>query len=299
MNVLITGGTGLIGRRLCAALNARGHTVIVLSRRPQQVAALCGAQVQAWDSLQRWSPHTQIDAVINLAGAPILDRRWTPARKRELIESRVTLTQSLVQAMQRAAVPPRVLLSGSAIGIYADTGARECDENAPLGHDFAAQLCTAWEAAARDAERLGTRVVTLRTGLVQAADGGMLARLLLPFRLGLGARLGNGRQWMSWIHIDDYIRLTLELLQDAGAQGPFNLTAPTPVTNADFTRRLARTLRRPAPWWVPAPLLRLLVGEGATLLLSSQRIVPRRLLARGARFEFPGLPDALGDLLAR
>jgi len=297
MRILMTGGTGLIGRRLCAALTARGDQLTVLSRRPQQVAALCGASVTSIQSLDDYTSETEFDAVINLAGAPIVDARWTTQRKQILLDSRVALTQTLVQKINQAKFRPQVLLSGSAIGYYGMHEEQSLIEDAAAGHDFAAQLCAAWEHAASKAQDLGVRVVLLRTGLVMDEDGGLLKKMRLPFQLALGSRLGHGRQWMSWIHRQDYLRAVLTLLDDQTATGAFNLTAPQAVTNAQFTQTLASALRRPALFFAPALMLRVALGERADLLLSGQKVVPHALSARGFKFEFADLACALRDLL--
>ena len=297
MHILITGGTGLIGRQLCKALLAQGHELTVFSRNPASVPVKCGAGVHAMAAFGEWHPGQTFDAVINLAGEPIVDARWTARRKRVLWESRVTLTKELVRHIAAAGHKPTVLLSGSAVGYYGDRGDAALDETADAGEDFAAQLCKAWEDAARGAEQAGVRVCLLRTGLVLSNDGGLLGRMLLPFKLGLGARLGDGKQWMSWVHIDDYVAMLLGLLSDAQASGPYNMTAPQPVTNAGFTAALAKVLHRPALFAAPAPLLKLAMGERASLLLEGQKVLPGRMSAAGYRFKFSYLADALGNLL--
>ena len=207
MRILITGGTGLIGRRLCKALLAEGHELTVFSRNPASVPVKCGAAVHAIGSLDEWRPDMTFDAVINLAGEPIVDRRWSAQRKKLLWDSRVTLTEELVRRIAAAERKPSVLLSGSAVGYYGNGGDLMLDETAEAGAGFAAELCKAWEDAARGAEKLGVRVCLLRTAPVLSNDGGLLARMLPPFRLGLGARLGDGKQWMSWVHIEDHIAM--------------------------------------------------------------------------------------------
>ncbi len=298
MRILMTGGTGLIGRRLCRELRDQGHALTVLSRRPETVAAKCGAGVQAMRSLEEWLPEQTFDAVINLAGEPIADAHWTAARKQALWDSRVTLTEALVRKISAAQHKPAVLLSGSAIGFYGN-GEMPVDESAQAGNDFAAQLCRVWEDVALAAQPLGVRVCLLRTGLVLAPQGGLLGRLWLPFKLGLGARLGDGRQWMSWVHLDDHVAMVLKLLQDESLSGPFNLTAPAPVTNADFTRALARAVHRPAWFVTPAFLLRLALGERARLLLEGQRVLPERMHQLGFQHRYPLLEDALRDVSTR
>lgn len=297
MRILITGGTGLIGRALCKALLAAGHELTVLSRHPAAVKEKCGNPVTALRSLDEWHENQSFDAVINLAGEPIVDARWTEARKKILWDSRVTLTQDLVQRIERAKHKPAVLLSGSALGYYGDSGDLPLDESAGTATDFAAQLCAAWESAANRASDCGVRVCLLRTGLVLARQGGLLGRMLLPFKLGLGARLGNGRQWMSWIHIDDYVAIVLRLLENPQAAGPINMTAPHPVTNGEFTSTLAGVVHRPALFVAPAWLLKSALGERADLVLGGQRVLPVKLDTLGYRFNYPTLDAALPTLV--
>ena len=329
MRILITGGTGLIGRHLCKALLAEGHQLTVLSRRPATVAVKCGAsvrprrggveptgagvaashllpqtagfasnvsEVRPMASLNEWLPDRTFDAVINLAGEPIVDAYWSDKRKRVLRESRIGLTGKLVQCIAAAKQKPSVLLSGSAVGYYGDGGDAELEEASPAGKDFAAELCKDWEEAALAAERHSVRVCLLRTGLVLSNSGGLLGKMLLPFKLGLGARLGSGRQWMSWIHIEDYVASVLRLLGNDQMRGPFNMTSPQPVTNAEFTRTLAKSLHRPAVLFAPEPVLRLAMGERAALLLEGQRVLPARLVAAGGQFRYSDLAGALNDL---
>lgn len=302
MHVLITGGTGLIGRQLCKVLLAEGHELTVLSRNPDSVAEKCGAGVHAMSGIAEWQPDLTFDAVINLAGEPIVDARWTAQRKQALWDSRVSLTEQIVRRIAAARHKPGVLLSGSAVGYYGDRGDAVLDESAEAGEDFAARLCKAWEEAAERIENLGTaksevRVCLLRTGLVLSRRGGLLGRMLLPFKLGLGARLGDGKQWMSWIHIDDYAAMVLSLLHNDQARGPYNMTAPHPATNAEFTAALAKVLHRPAPFVIPAMLLQPVLGERAFLLLEGQKVLPVKMVAEGYQFSFANLADALHDLL--
>lgn len=298
MRILITGGTGLIGRHLCKALLSEGHELTVFSRKPETVPFKCGQGVHAIGSLDEWLPDRPFDAVINLAGEPIIDAPWTPQRKQVLWQSRVTLTGELVRHIVAAEQKPAVLLSGSAVGFYGDRGGATLDESMPAGMDFPAQLCKAWEDAARGAEHAGVRVCLLRTGIILSRDGGMLGSMLLPFRLGVGGRIGDGEQWMSWVHVDDYVAMVLKLLQDTQASGPYNLTSPHPVTNAEFTSSLAVVLGRPAPFVAPASLLRLGMGERSMLLLGGQRVLPKRMQAAQYRFSHPELMNALQDLLS-
>lgn len=297
MHILLTGGTGLMGRSLCRYWLSQGHQLVVLSRQPEQVARLCGAQVRGIARLADYGEQP-LDAVVNLAGAPIADRPWSRKRKALLLASRVELTAQLVGWLAGREHKPKVLVSGSALGWYGDGGEHVLTDDSPaIGDDFAAQLCAAWEFEAQQAQALGIRVVLLRTGLVLARDGGFLARLLLPFKLCLGGPLGNGRQWMAWIHLADQVALIDFLLRHEDASGAFNACAPQPVRNREFTQALGRVLHRPAVLPAPAWALRLVLGELAGLLLGGQRALPSRLMAAGFVFAFNDLDAALNDLL--
>lgn len=298
MKILVTGGTGLIGRSLCRVLLAAGHQLTVLSRKPESVKGKCGEAVEAISSLAQWDDTRVFDAVINLAGEPIVDARWTKSRRKALWDSRVTLTQQLVERIRHATHKPAVLLSGSAIGYYGDRGDQVLDESSDGADDYAAKLCQAWEAAAGQASALGVRVCLLRTGLVLSRQGGLLGRMLLPFRLALGARLGDGRQWMSWILLDDYAAIVIRLLTNPAIAGPVNMTAPEPVTNEDFTANLARLLHRPALFAVPGCVLKFALGERADMMLAGQRVLPAKIAADGFRFAFPDIAPALQKELA-
>ncbi|MGQ7817404.1 TIGR01777 family oxidoreductase [Metapseudomonas furukawaii] len=297
MHILLTGGTGLIGRALCRRWLGEGHQLTVLSRRPQSVASLCGRSVRGISQFSDYGDEP-LDAIVNLAGEPIADRPWSNKRKAQLWGSRITLTEQLLEWLEKRDQKPQVLISGSAVGWYGDGGERELTEDSPpVTDDFASQLCVAWEETAQRAEALGIRVVLVRTGLVLAREGGFLKRLLPPFRLGLGGPLGNGRQWMPWIHLEDQIALMDFLLRRDDARGPYNACSPQPVRNRDFARSLGRALGRPAFMPAPAFVLRPLLGELAELLLGGQRAVPARLRAAGFTFAFTDLDMALGDLL--
>lgn len=300
MHILLTGGTGLIGQHLCQRWLGEGHRLTVWSRRPEQVAKICGTGVRGVARLDDIAEDDPVDAVINLAGAPIADRPWTAARRTLLWASRVALTEQLLAWLERREQRPRVLVSGSAVGWYGDGGERELTESsAPVKEDFASQLCIAWEETALRAQALGIRVVLVRTGLVLAADGGFLSRLRLPYKMGLGGPLGDGRQWMPWVHIDDQIALIDFLMQHKEASGPYNACAPEPVRNREFAKRLGRTLHRPAFMPMPALLLKAGLGELSTLLLGGQRARPVRLLAAGFTFRFNDLQSALDNLSSR
>ncbi|WP_028696349.1 TIGR01777 family oxidoreductase [Pseudomonas cremoricolorata] len=297
MHILLTGGTGLIGRQLCHLWSYRGHRVTVWSRSPETVAERCGPGVRGIARLDQLAADEVVDAVVNLAGAPIADRPWTSARRALLWASRITLTEQLLSWLEQRRQRPSVLLSGSAVGWYGDGGERELNEDSPpVKEDFASQLCIAWEETALRAEPLGLRVVLVRTGLVLSAEGGLLARLRVPFKLGLGGPIGNGRQWMPWIHIADQVALIDFLLQNPEARGPYNACAPQPVRNREFSQQLGRVLHRPAFMPLPALVLKALLGELSGLLLGGQRARPARLLDAGFTFRFNDLQSALDDL---
>jgi uncharacterized protein (TIGR01777 family) len=280
-------------------LLAQGHQLTVLSRHPESVTAICGAEVKAMATLDEWQPEQTFDAVINLAGEPIVDAYWSEKRKQALWDSRVTLTEKLVQRIAAAEQKPTVLLSGSAVGFYGNCGDTELDEAAAAGSDFAADLCHAWEVAALGAEKYKVRVCLMRTGLVLSKSGGLLGRMRLPFKLGMGAQLGDGKQWMSWVHIDDYVAMVMRLLRDEQLKGAFNMTAPNPVSNSELTKTLARVLHRPALFSAPSIFLKLVMGERSALLLEGQRVLPKRIEALGLNLEFRELESALHDLLDR
>lgn len=297
MNYLITGGTGLIGTAICRQLLAAGHTVIVLSRNRSKVHRQCGPAAIAITDLNEIGEHEQIDAVINLAGAPIADARWSDRRKAELEQSRVGLTEKLVNWLGTRTEKPQCLISGSAVGWYGDQGEAVLTEDSGFKDEYAHQLCQRWEQSALAAEALGIRVCIVRTGLVLAAEGGFLKRMLLPFKLGLGGRISDGNQFIPWIHLTDIANLYIFLSKQPDAKGVFNGTAPMPVTNAEFTRILAASLHRPAVIPVPACMLKLLLGEMSELLLSSQRAVPQKAQASGFQFQYTDVSTALRDVL--
>lgn len=297
--VLVTGGTGFIGRRLVEALVAAGHDVTVLSRdREQALRTLSDGPARIVASLDDLNDDMRIDAVVNLAGEPISDSPWTTAKRQRIVQSRVAATDDIVRLVARLTHTPEVLVSGSAIGWYGLQGDEPLTEASSGQPCFSRNVCVQWEEAARKAEHLGVRTVFLRTGLVLGRGGGMLARLLLPFRLGLGGRFGDGRHWMSWIHRDDLVRLIILAIADTDLTGPLNGTAPAPVTNRMFTQVLAKALHRPAFLHVPAWPLRLLLGDFAQeLLLSGQRVMPDAALRHGFDFRYPTLEAALSDIL--
>lgn len=294
--ILITGGTGFLGSALARRLLRKNYSVTVLSRSAEKVADTFGNSVQAITRVADLPDAGTFKAVVNLAGAGIFDQRWTPARKQLLRDSRIQLTEQLVSWIATSSRPP-LLINGSAIGVYGDQGDEILTENSAGVVDFSQQLCADWEAAALHAEQAGSRVCLIRTGLVLGKGGGVLQRMLLPFRLGLGGPLGNGRQWMSWIHIDDWQSIVEAMLDNTEMRGPYNATAPTPVSNREFSATLARVLNRPMLLPLPAIALKLLLGEMAALVLGSQRVVPERLTARSFNFAHSNLDSALRHLL--
>jgi uncharacterized protein len=293
MKVAVTGSSGLIGTALVAALRADGHKVVRLVR-----TAPAAADAIAWDpraDLGGLDPQSLdgVAAVVHLAGAGLADKRWTPGYQAEIRDSRARGTRALAGALAAMATPPRVLLSGSAIGWYGDTGGREVTESDPAGSGFLAEVVRDWEAAAGDAARAGIRVVTLRSGVVLSAKGGMLGRLLPLFRLGAGGRIGTGRQVMSWIGLSEWVAAARFLLGRDDISGPVNLTTPSPVSNAEFTSALAAAVHRPAVMLVPVPALKLAVGGVSSDILSSARVLPQRLLDEGYQFRHPAIAGAL------
>ncbi|TVP52132.1 MAG: TIGR01777 family protein [Halomonadaceae bacterium] len=295
-HIFITGGTGFIGHKLCRTLYQRGIQVSVFSRRSEdQVQALCGP-VRVVDRLSALPGLGPVDGVFNLAGEGIADKRWSEARKKELLDSRVALTHELVGHMKRCPVPPPVLISGSAVGYYGDQGDREVTEDTSPQNEFTHTMCADWEAAALEAADI-SRVCLSRTGLVIGAGGGFLEKMRLPFKLGLGGRLSHGRQFMPWIHRDDMVAALLFLLDTSDASGAYNLTAPNPVSNREFTRILGKVLHRPTVLPAPALALKLAMGEMAGLLLTGQKALPARLQQAGFEFRFPTLQPALQEAL--
>lgn len=297
MKILITGGTGFIGRRLVAHLKV-AHEVLVLTRQGSRAYDLLGHDVKLLDSLDRLDNLNDVDAVINLAGEPIANGRWSERRKQLLCDSRWLLTEQLVDLVKLSSTPPRLLLNASAIGWYGRQDDAPLDETCQSPHDeFTHRLCQQWEQLAQQARSAQTRVCILRIGLVLGMEGGALPRMLPPYRLGLGGPMGSGTQMMSWIHVQDLVRAMLFLIEHGECDGIFNGTAPQPVSNRRFSETLAATLHRPHLFFVPAPLLRLLMGEAADLLLTGQHVLPARLQQAGFHFSFPALPGALDNLL--
>jgi uncharacterized protein (TIGR01777 family) len=304
MRIIVSGGTGFIGRPLVKELLKNGHSVIVLSRN----AAVARAQLPSSAACINWDPSSagvwtrvfkEADAVINLAGEPIAEKRWTEARKRLIWDSRVSAARAIVQALRTHATKPCVLVSASGIGYYGASDDRLLDEGTPRGTGFLADLCLEWEAAATSAAEFGTRVVVVRTGMVLEADGGALAKMLLPFKLFAGGPIMPGDQWVSWIHRRDHIGLIQWALTTPMVSGPINAVAPEPVTMQTFCEILGRVFHRPSWLRVPRIALSILLGELGTILTTGQRVIPAKAMAEGYRFQYSTLETALRAILKR
>lgn len=300
MRVIITGGSGLIGRALTIDLARNSHEVIILSRRPERIISLpAGVHAERWDgrTTEGWGYLVDgADAIVNLAGESISSGRWTEECKRNIRQSRLNAGHAVAEAVRAATHKPRVVIQASGVGYYGSCGDEEITEEAQPGHDFLAQLAVEWEASTVPLESLGIRRVIIRTGVVLSTEGGALPRMLLPFHLFAVSRLGNGRQWFPWIHIADEVGAIRFLMENKQASGAFNLAAPTPLTNAEFSRLLGQCFRRPIFIPIPAFALRLLFGEMAVALLDGQRAIPRHLLQLGFNFQFPEAGHALEEL---
>lgn len=296
MQILITGGTGLIGRHLIPRLLELGHQITVVTRTPDKARQILDSRVTIWKGLEDQHNLNGIEAVINLAGEPIADKRWAAEQKERLCQSRWVITQKLVDLIRASDTPPAVLISGSAAGYYGDLGEVVVTEEEPPHNEFTHKLCAQWENIASSAQSDRTRVCLLRTGVVLAPAGGILAKMVPPFRLGLGGPIGNGRQYLAWIHIDDMVNGIIWLL-DNDLHGPFNMVSPYPVRNEQFAHALGHALNRPAIVRVPATAMRLLMGESSVLVLGGQRALPKRLEAAGFAFRWYDLEEALADVL--
>ena len=302
MRLILTGGTGFIGNALRESLVQKGHEVVVFTRQSaRENQPGIRTRYSYWNPPGggRWERELEgMDGVINLAGEPIVGRRWTQEQKQKILESRVGTAQALVRAIRAAKKKPFFLLNASAVGYYGPHGDAEVTEKTPPGSDFLAETCKAWEAHALRAEELGIRVILIRIGIVLEKGGGALGKMLTPFRLGLGGPLGTGNQWMSWIHREDLIGLIRYLVEAKEARGAFNGTAPNPVRMKEFAKTLGAVLHRPAFFPVPGLMLKILLGEMADVLLKGQRVLPKRALEMGYSFKFPRLEEALKEILS-
>ena len=300
MKIAIAGATGFVGSRLVEQLQAQGHQLIILTRSPQQANRFGQAQIVGYNPLKsgEWQQSiSSCDAVINLAGEPIAEKRWTPAQKRTILESRQIGTQKIVEAIEIAAVKPQVLINASAIGYYGTSETSKFEENSPAGTDFLAEVCTAWETAAQAASASGVRVAILRLGIVLGENGGVLGKMLAPFSAFVGGPIGSGKQWFSWVHRDDVVKLIIQALSDTTFDGVYNATAPSPVTMTGFTQTLGTVMNRPS--WIPVPsfALEAMLGEGAIVVLQGQQVVPTHTLEQGFEFQYPTLEPALRAIL--
>jgi uncharacterized protein len=301
MKFVIAGATGLIGKALVRNLIDSQHSVVVLSRNPQLVSPQSPLlQAVRWDGKSggQWMRQLEgADAVVNFSGESLGSRRWTAERKRRLFSSRIEPTTALVDALKVVSPRPKALLNASAVGYYGPVENGDVTEDHPAGSDYLGQLCVQWEQAAEGAQQLGVRLIVFRSGVVLDPHGGALVRMLLPFRLFAGGPLGTGDQWFPWIHKVDEIRALRFLLEHGTLSGPFNLAAPESATMREFSTELGRAMRRPSVVKVPAVVLRTLLGEMAGMVLTGQRVIPKRLLDAGFTFTFPSLKAALEDLL--
>jgi uncharacterized protein len=301
MKIAIAGATGFVGSRLVEQLQAHGHEVVIFTRSPQQASNRFGrAQIVGYNPLQSGAWQESIsgcDAIVNLAGEPIAEKRWTPEHKRTILESRQIGTQKIVEAISLASVKPSVLINASAIGYYGTSETSKFDENSPAGTDFLAEVCTAWETAAQAVTVTGTRLVILRMGIVLGENGGVLGKMLAPFSAFVGGPIGSGKQWFSWVHRDDVVKLIIQAITDTQMQGVYNATAPNPVTMTDFSQTLGSVMNRPS--WLPVPnfALEALLGEGAIVVLQGQQVVPTHTLAQGFDFQYSTIKPALASIL--
>ena len=297
LKILFSGGTGFLGSALVTRFLARNYEITLISNNIQKVHSKFGNTVNVLSHINELADDVVIDIIINLAGAPIFGAYWTVKRKAIIKQSRINLTQDLVAKLATLQTKPKLLISGSAIGYYGEQGDNNVDENTLVNHCFSEQLCADWENAALKAEEYGMRVCLIRTGLVLGRAGGFLQPMILPFKLGLGGRLGTGQQWMSWIHLNDWLAIVDKMIEDELMQGAYNATAPNPVRNQEFSKVLAHCFNKPAFLPIPSLFLKLLLGEMSELLLGSQRVLPKRLTELGFTFEYCDLASALKQVL--
>ena len=291
MNLLITGGTGFVGSALCSRLLEEQHKIVVLSRDPESIKP----PIKAVANLDQLSNDDIFDVVINLAGEPIANKRWNDQQKKRIFGSRIETTEALIEYFKKSKHKPKLLINGSAIGYYDTAKTNDnIDEKSGCDDSFSSQLCQKWEAAALEAESLGIRTCLIRTGIVLGKNGGALSKMLPPFKMGLGGRIGYGKQWMSWIHLDDLVGIILYCINNDNLKGAVNGTSPNPVINEVFTKTLGTALKRPTIFPMPEIVIKLLMGQmGEELLLSGKRVLPRKALDAGYIFKYKTLEDAL------
>jgi uncharacterized protein (TIGR01777 family) len=301
VNVVVTGGTGFVGSRIVSEALTRGDRVVIPSRDPNRSRIPEGAEGAHWDldSDDWYGLVDGKDAVVHLAGEQAVGVRWTEETKQRMLDSRVRSTERLVEAMWRAKRRPAVFVCGSAVGYYGPRGDAPVDESGSAGTDFLAEVCKRWEAAARKATEIGVRVVRARLGIVFGRGGGALAEMIKPFKMFVGGPIASGRQVVSWVHIDDAARMFLKAVDDASIEGPVNVTAPNPVTNAELSSAIGAVLHRPSFFRVPESALRIRFGEGADPLVTGQRVLPRVMQEAGFQWRFPEVQPALEDVLVR
>jgi uncharacterized protein (TIGR01777 family) len=295
MNLLITGGTGFIGSALCARLLEEKHHIVVLSRHPEAIKL----PIKAVADLEQLTDDDIFDVVINLAGEPIANKRWSVQQKQRIFSSRIDTTATLIAYFKKSKNKPKLLINGSAIGYYGIGRTNDViDEKAGSDDSFSSQLCQKWETTALTAEALGIRTCLLRTGIVLGKNGGALSKMLLPFKMGLGGRIGHGKQWMPWIHLDDLVGIILYCINHDNLKGAINGTSPNPVINQVFTKTLGTALKRPTIFPMPKMVVQLLMGQmGEELLLAGKRVLPRKILDAGYNFQYKKLEDALKNVI--
>lgn len=294
MNILITGGTGFIGSNLCSTLNQLGHNITILSREPNSVSD----RIRSFKQIPK---DEKFDAIINLAGEPIANKNWSDQQKQQILTSRLSVTQQIIRHLKDGKYKPEVIISASAIGYYGiQESDLDIDESFSGDDSFSSEICQQWEALAMQAELFGVRTCILRIGIVLDPEAGALKKMLLPFKFGLGGKIGHGKQWMSWIHIEDLTNIFSFVLNNKSLSGPLNATAPYPVSNYQFTKSLGRSLKRPTILPLPTFIVKLLFGQmGQELLLSGKKVIPKAILQAGFKFEHEKLDSALAHLFSR
>jgi len=305
MKIILAGATGFIGKELVRQLNARKHTITVLTRNAKNsfytnISPLLS--VEEWDAknLGAWTSKVDgADAIINLAGEPIAGKRWTKKQKERIVNSRIDTTSALISSIREAKKKPSVLINASAVGFYGNVEQGDVTETSVMGKGFLADTCNQWENEAKKVEQFGVRVALLRTGIVLGKNEGALKKMLPPFQFFVGGPLGSGKQWFPWIHVEDEIQIILFVLENKNISGAINLSSPTPVTNKEFSSLLAKVIHRPSLFPVPSFVLRMMLGEMSEMLLGGQKTIPQKLLQNGYKFLYPNLEDALKEILKK